>query len=62
MKRYRLSFRDSIDHVPAHPERTAKHAGVGMDMDVYYQEWPSRKLAKYRNAHPTVPPIGNPAR
>jgi hypothetical protein len=39
MKRYSLSFADSIRHVPDHPERTAvRHSSY----DVYYQEWPSR--------------------
>jgi len=42
MKRYRLSFADSIVHVPAHPERTASRPGRGMDMDVYYRVWPNR--------------------
>lgn len=42
MKRYRLSFADSLKHVPEHPERTAAHPGHGLDMDVYYQVWPNR--------------------
>ena len=42
MKHYRLSFADSIKHVPEHPERTASRPGRGMDMDVYYQVWPNR--------------------
>ena len=42
MKRYRLSFAESLKHVPEHPERTAKHSGSDMDMDVYYQVWPGR--------------------
>lgn len=42
MKRYRLSFADSIAHKPEHPERTARKAGDGLDMDITYQVWPSR--------------------
>lgn len=42
MKRYRLSFADSIKHQPEQPERTARKSGTGMDMDVYFQVWSSR--------------------
>lgn len=42
MKRYTLSFADSITHVPANPERTAKRYGSGMACDVYYQVWTNR--------------------
>jgi hypothetical protein len=42
MKRYSLSFADSIKHIPEHPERTAKRSGSGMNFDVYYQVWPNR--------------------
>jgi hypothetical protein len=39
MKRYKLSFADSIKHVPEHPERTAKRSS---DWDIVYQVWPNR--------------------
>lgn len=39
MKRYTLSFADSIGHTPAHPDRTAYHHG---EWDVHYQVWTSR--------------------
>jgi len=42
MKKYRLSFADSLTHKPEHPERTASKSGKCMDMDVYYQVWPNR--------------------
>ena len=42
MKTYRLSFADSIKHVPEHPERTAKRSSAGTDFDVTYQVWPNR--------------------
>jgi len=42
MKRYTMSFADSISHVPEHPERTAKKQGRGMNFDVTYQVWPNR--------------------
>ena len=42
MKQYALSFAASIDHVPAHPERTAKRNMAGMNFDVVYQVWPNR--------------------
>lgn len=42
MKRYTLSFAESIKHVPEHPDRTARRSGHGLDMDVYFQVWPSR--------------------
>jgi hypothetical protein len=42
MRRYRLSFADSIKHQPEHPERTARRSGTGLDLDVHYQVWPSR--------------------
>lgn len=43
MKRYVLSFADSVNHVPEHPERTAKRSGKGMNFDVTWQVWPSRE-------------------
>jgi len=39
MKTYTLSFRDSIAHVPEHPERTARKP---LSWDVRYQVWTSR--------------------
>lgn len=42
MKKYKMSFADAMTHIPAHPERTARREGVGMDFDVTFQEWPSR--------------------
>ena len=42
MKRYRLSFADSITHKPEHPDRTARKANDGLDMDITYQVWPNR--------------------
>jgi hypothetical protein len=43
MKRYRLSFADSIKHQPEHPERTARKSGSNMDFDVTFQVWPNRE-------------------
>jgi len=45
VKRYVLSFADSITHKPAAPDRTAKRncGGDGsLNFDVEYQVWPSR--------------------
>lgn len=42
MKKYTLSFADSINHKPEHPERTARKNGRGMNFDVTYQVWPNR--------------------
>lgn len=42
MKRYRLSFADSLQHVPEHPDRTARKTNDGLDMDITYQVWPNR--------------------
>lgn len=42
MKTYRLSFADTLGHKPEHADRTACKSGTGMDMDCYYQVWPSR--------------------
>lgn len=42
MKTVRMSFAASLTYVPPHPERTAKRNGTGLDMDVTFQEWPSR--------------------
>lgn len=42
MKRYSLSFADSLKHVPEHPERTAYHTGRALDFDIHYQVWTSR--------------------
>jgi len=60
MKRYCLSFADSLTHVPDNPERTAKHSGHGMDMNVYYQVWSNRAamlktidLQSRRTPHPS---------
>jgi hypothetical protein len=39
MKRYVLSFGQSIEHRPEHPERTAKKP---CDWDVAFQVWPNR--------------------
>ena len=40
MKRYTLSFGQSIEHKPDHPERTAKRLA---GWDVQYQVWTNRK-------------------
>lgn len=43
MRRYTLSFADSVKHTPAFPERTAKrNAGTGMNFDVVFQVWTNR--------------------
>lgn len=43
MKRYTLSFADSLTHVPKHPDRTAmRNHGTGLGFDVVFQVWPSR--------------------
>ena len=43
MKTYRLSFADSIHHVPEHADRTAKRSSAGtLDLDITYQVWPNR--------------------
>ena len=44
MKKYTLSFADSLTHVPEHPERTARRVSTAqpMDFDVRYQVWPNR--------------------
>lgn len=42
MKTYRLSFAQSVSHVPEHPERTASRNMNGLEFDVIYQVWPSR--------------------
>lgn len=39
MKRYTMSFADSIKHVPEYPERTAQRS---FSWDVMFQVWPSR--------------------
>lgn len=39
MKTYRLSFAASLDHTPAHPERTATRTP---GFDVEYREWPNQ--------------------
>ncbi len=39
MKQYSMSFADSINHVPEHPERTAQRS---FSWDVTFQVWPSR--------------------
>ena len=39
MRKYTLSFADSISHKPDHPERTARQS---IGWDVTYQIWPSR--------------------
>jgi hypothetical protein len=39
VKRYTLSFADSVKHTPDHPERTAKRS---LSWDVEYQVWPNR--------------------
>ena len=44
MKRYQLSFADSIKHVPTNPDRTARrNSGGGLNFDVTYQVWTNRK-------------------
>jgi hypothetical protein len=38
MKRYTLSFADSVGHIPEYPERTCQRSP---GWDVQYQVWPS---------------------
>ena len=40
MRKYVLSFSDSILHAPVNGDRTAKRTA---GWDVMYQEWPNRK-------------------
>ena len=42
MKRYTMSFAAAFEHVPEHPERTAKRNGAGLNFDVTFQVWPNR--------------------
>lgn len=43
MRRYILTGAQADTHVPAHPERTASRACVGiMNFDREFREWPSR--------------------
>lgn len=42
MKRYTMSFGQSLEHKPANPERTARKSGSGLNFDVTFQEWPNR--------------------
>lgn len=39
MKKYTLSFADSISHKPEHPDRTAMRS---LQWDVLYNVWPAR--------------------
>lgn len=39
MKKYILSFADSLKHTPEYPERTAKRS---LSWDVEFQVWPNR--------------------
>lgn len=43
MKKYTMSFADSLTHMPKFPERTAKRSGTGMNFDVTYQVWTNRE-------------------
>lgn len=59
-KRYSLSFAASLEHIPEHPERTAKRSGGTMDFDIHYQVWPNRaamlktiELQSRRESKPT---------
>lgn len=40
MKKYKMSFAESLKHVPEHPERTARRS---LEWDVQYQVWPNRQ-------------------
>lgn len=42
MKTAKMSFAASLTHKPSNPERTASRSHTGLDMDVTFQEWPSR--------------------
>lgn len=42
MKTYTMSFAASREHVPEHPERTAKKNGKGMNFDVTFGVFPNR--------------------
>ena len=42
MKTYRMSWAAAQNHVPEHPERTARREGSGLDFDVTFQVWPNR--------------------
>jgi len=58
MKRYTLSFANSLKHVPAFSERTAKrNAGTGFDFDVVFQVWTNRAaMAKTIRMQEQAPP------
>jgi hypothetical protein len=42
MKRKTMSFGQSLEYTPPHPERTARKSGRGLNFDVTFQEWPNR--------------------
>jgi len=42
MKTVKMSLAASLSYKPPHPERTAQRSHPGLDMDVTFQEWPSR--------------------
>lgn len=42
MKRYTMSFAAACEHMPEHPERTARRNGTGLNFDVTFQVWPNR--------------------
>ena len=59
MKTYRMSWAAAREHTPAHPERTARREGSGMDFDVTFQVWPNRasmvrsiRMQERREPHP----------
>lgn len=43
MKTTTISFGQSLEYKPAHPERTAKKSGSGLNFDVTFKEWPNRE-------------------
>ena len=44
MKTYTLTAAEAFQHVPEHPERTARRcAGSGLNFDMTYRVWPNRK-------------------
>jgi hypothetical protein len=54
MKRYTMSFADSIEHKPANPERTARKTS---GWDITFQEWPNRKaMARSIRMQEKAPP------
>lgn len=41
-KTVKMSFAASLTYKPPNPDRTAARSHNGLDMDITFQEWPSR--------------------